>query len=409
MRWVLFLAKKYLGSTSKRGIRFVLRLALIGVALGVATLTLTQTVLSGFEKTFRDSILGFNAHLVLLKEGEMKDPKAEERHLLSGQEQKVKALTPFLYREALVIAHGKVKGTVLKGIDPLTFGRVYAVKIRPLDKSQVPANIEDLLNAPRDIPTLVLGADLAEELGVEQPGEKVKVFLPSQETGFHPGEKTFQLFEVTGTFSTGLYEYDHGFAFANLAVLQKLFGVPGVVSGLELKLVDPLIAESLAQEIKAKAGSSYDAVSWEKLNGPLFKALRLERWAFFVIMAMVVAVAAFNIIGVLLLMIFEKSREISILRAMGARYSGLKRLFAIQGLVLGAAGSLMGIGIGCLLAWVLRFTQIMKLAKEVYLVGELPIDVSVGVVVTVVTASLVITYLATQFAISRLNKVPLDL
>lgn len=409
MSWILFLIKKYSSFRSQRGVRLVLRLAVLGVALGVATLTLTQSVLSGFERTFRDSILGFNAHLVVLKEGEMKDPEAEKRRILPELESLLDSWTPFLYREGLFLAHGKVKGAVLKGIDPLTFQKVYAVKVRPLEKSQVAANIKDLLRSREGTPALILGADLAEELGIGQAGERVKIFLPRTAANSPASEKNFQVFEVTGTFSTGLYEYDQGFAFVDLAGLQKVFGVTELISGLEFRLKDPLRAEMIAQETKQRLGFPYDAVSWEKLNGPLFRALRLERWVFFVIMSMVVLVAAFNIIGVLLLMIFQKSREISILRAMGAPYSGLKRLFGIKGLGIGAAGCFLGLVMGAALARILQATGVFKLAKEVYLVGELPIDFSWLVVGTVATVSLGISWLATQFAVSRLRRMPLDL
>jgi lipoprotein-releasing system permease protein len=312
-----------------------------------------------------------------------------------------------LYREGLLISHGKVKGAVLKGIDPLTFSGVYDVKVRLLGNGQVPANIKELLNISGEVPALVLGADLAEDLGINQPGETVKVFLPKKKDG--AAAKSFQVFKVTGTFSTGLYEYDHGFAFVDLSKLQKIFDVSGMATGIEFKLNHPEQAEEISKGLKPHLGQLYDSVSWQKLNAPLFRALRLERIMFFVIMSMVVAVAAFNIVGVLLLMIFEKSREISILRALGASYFGLKRVFGIQGLVLGALGSLGGMILGGFLVWILKNTHFLKLAKEVYLVGEIPVDFSLIMVLLIVGASLVITFLATQIGVARLKKVPLDL
>ncbi|MCC7343910.1 MAG: ABC transporter permease, partial [Deltaproteobacteria bacterium] len=145
MSWDLFLAKKYLRNPAKRGIRLVLRLAVLGVALGVATLSLTQAVMNGFERVFRESILGFNAHLVVLKDGEMADPVGEEKAIFGQISEEALAATPFLYREVLLVAHGRVKGAVFKGIDPLTFARVYAVKTRRAGGAQVPAKIEELL------------------------------------------------------------------------------------------------------------------------------------------------------------------------------------------------------------------------------------------------------------------------
>jgi len=409
MNWILFLVKKYLAVRHKqRGLRLVIRLAVVGVALGVTTLTVSQSVLSGFEKTFRKSILGFNAHLVVLKEGEMQHPEAEKRLILPLLESHASSWTPFMYREALFLAHGQVKGAVLKGIDPLTFPGVYDVNVRPWRGSQVPANIKDLLQTRGEIPSIVLGSDLAEELGVSET-ERIKVYLPRAAGEGGPAAKDFQVFEATGTFSTGLYEFDHGFAFVDLAGLQKVFGVTEVLSGLEFRLHDAMQAEALAQDLKRRLGMPYDAVSWVKLNGPLFQALRIERWAFFVVMSMVVVVAAFNIVGVLLLMIFQKTREISILRAMGADISGLKRVFGLQGLGIGAAGCAAGMLLGAGIVQVLKHSGVFKIAKEVYLIGEIPVDFSWLVMASVAAAGLCVSWLATQLAVARLKRVPLDL
>lgn len=410
MNWIFFLVKKYLGFREKqRGLRLVIRLAIVGVALGVTTLTVSQAVLSGFEKAFLKSILGFNAHLVVLKEGEMRNLSEEQHRILPLLQSNSLSVTPFLYREGLFLAKGQVKGAVLKGIDPLTFQGVYDVNVRPWSDSQVPANIQELLKPRGALPRMILGADLAEELGVTGSAEPIKVFLPKQAGDGPVGEKDFQVFEASGTFSTGLYEFDHGFAFVDLASLQKVFGVTEVVSGLEFRLRDPMRADAVAQEIKNRLGLSYDAVSWKKLNGPLFKALRLERFAFFVVMSMVVAVAAFNIVGVLLLMIFQKSRDISILRAMGANLSGLKRVFGWQGLSIATVGCLGGLLLGGVLLQILKRSGWFKIAKEVYLIGELPVDFSWTVMGSVAAAGLGISWLATQVAVARLKRVPLDL
>ncbi len=409
MNWIIFLTRKYLRTRNKRGIRLVLRLAVIGVALSVGTLLVTQSVMSGFEKVFRESVLGFNAHLVVLSHEE-KDFREEWENLLSQERfGEVLASTSFLYREGLLVARGKVKGAVLKGIDPLTFGRVYGVRIRPLSPSQVAANIRDLLKVPTGAPAIILGENLARDLGVTDPGETIKVFLPRKTAGALTHKENFRLFQVTGIFSSGLYEFDQGFAFVDKPTLEDLYGIPGGTSGLEIRLKDPDHVEDLEAELQRSLGLGYEVVSWKKLNGPLFRALRMERTLFFVIMAMVVMVAAFNIVGVLLLMIFEKTREISILRAVGTPYRGLKRLFGLQGLWIGGLGCLWGLILGGLVAWFLKKSQIFRLAKEVYLVGELPVDLSLGVVGTVVGVSLLISYFATQFAVARLNKTPLDL
>jgi len=408
MAWDLFLAGKYLRHPSKRGIRLVLRLAILGVALGVATLTLTQAAMSGFQRVFRESILGFNSHLVVMKQGEMEHPAEEEKQISGLLGDEWKAGTPFLYREVLLVAHGRVKGAVFKGIDPLTFDRVYAVKTRPFAGTQVPAKIEDLLKAPGEYPSVILGADLAQDLGITGPGETLKVFLPKKGSGKN-GARDFESFSVAGTFASGLYEYDHGFAFVALPVLQKILGMPGAATGIEMTLKNPLTADQRAADLKKALGLGYEAVSWQRLNGPLFSALKKERLMFLVIMTMVVAVAAFNVAGVLLLMIFDRSRDISILRALGANRGGIQRLFAYQGLAIGALGSFLGIVLGGLAAWLARDSGWLHLEKEVYLVDRLPIDWSPTVVASVAGVSLLISLAATLVAVARVRRSSLDL
>jgi lipoprotein-releasing system permease protein len=386
----------------------VWRLAVIGVALGVATLTLTQSVLSGFEKVFQEAILGFNAHLVVLKLDGMNRPGEEEGFIRQELGDALKQATPFFYREGLLVAGGRVKGAVFKGINPLTFEEVYDVKLRPTQGVQVPAKIKDLLEAPGAYPKIILGEDLAEKLQIQKERNKVKAFLPT-DASKEEGKQRFQVFEVAGTFSSGLREFDEGFVLADAAVLQRLYGVPGQATGIEMTLNQPEQAPYWAERLKKLLGLGYEVLSWQRLNAPLFQALRLERSMFFVIISMVVAVAAFNITGVLILMIFDKSREISILRAIGGSRRGLQRVFAIEGLWIGLLGATSGIVFGALLAWTVKASGILKLAKEVYLISELPVELSGTVLVSVFFASLAIAYLATRFAVTRLNRAPLDL
>ncbi len=408
-RWIYFLARRFWSSPKGSGLKLVARLALTGVALGVATLLVTQSVLSGFERVFQETILGFNAHLVVLKLGEGNEAEGLQDRLLSELGPAVKTMTPFLYRETLLAHGGRVKGTVIKGIDPLTFSKVYAVKVRPWGKPQLTAKIEDLLKNPEETPRVILGADLAESLKLSGEVPQVRVFLPGGVQDSNSSRARFLPLEVAGTFETGLKEFDQGFALMDLKQLQAWMAAPGAITGYEMRLNDAKAADYFAGLVKDKFGFGYDAVSWQRLNAPLFQALRLERKLFFIIMALVVVVAAFNIIGVLLLMIFEKSREVSVLRALGGPYSGIKRLFAWQGLWLGVQGCLAGTLLGGGIVFLLKKTQIFKLTKEVYYIEELPVDLNFTVLGTVIGISLLITWLATRIGVANLDRSPLDL
>lgn len=409
MGWVGFLTMRHLGSPLKRGVRFVIVLATFGVALGVATLTLTQAVAVGLEKIFHDSILGFNAHLVVQKMGEMEDPQGETKRIRELLGDEVLATTPFLYREVLLVSHGKVKGAVLKGIDPLTFNQVYAVKVRPRAETQVPANIKDLLQAPADFPRVVLGKDLAEALGISGEGANVKIFVPSPQAAGKKVTGTFQVFAVSGIFETGISKFDEAFAIVDLGAMQKVFDKIGWASGIEIKLKDPDRAIELEENHRQNFLLPYDVRSWQKLNAPFFRALTMERILFFLIMGLVVVVAAFNIVGVLLLLIFDKTREISILRALGASESGLKRIFGLTGLMLGGAGSILGVVMGFGVAFLIRSTGWIRPVKEIHFVDRLPVEISLPLVAVVIGASLAITLIATWFGVSRLKSSGLDL
>jgi lipoprotein-releasing system permease protein len=407
--WIQFLGRRFWRVRQGTGLRLVGRLAVTGLALGVATLLVTQSVLAGFEKVFKETLLGFNAHLVVLKLGPT--DQGGKLHQLIQEElgKDLKQITPFLYRETLLAHGGVVKGTVIKGIDPLTFSRVYAVKVRPWGQPQLTAKIEDLLKSPQGHPQVILGADLAESLGLTGEAPELKVFLPTSAADSESKALPFRRLKVVGTFETGLKEFDQGFSLMDLGQLQSWLGQPGAITGYEMRLSDPQAAEDFAQAMKRRFGFGYDAVSWQRLNAPLFQALKMERKLFFVIMALVVMVAAFNIVGVLLLMIFEKSREVSILRSLGGTYSSLKRLFAWQGLWLGIQGCLAGVLLGAAILFGLKQTQWLKLTKEVYFIEELPIELSLTVVGTVMAVSLFIAWLATRVGVARLHRSPLDL
>jgi lipoprotein-releasing system permease protein len=255
---------------------------------------------------------------------------------------------------------------------------------------------------------VVLGRDLADKFQWEGEKALVKAFLPTEQME-EKGKATFQLFEVAGTFESGLKEFDEGFVLADAGLLQGIFASPGEATGIEMTLHHPEKAPYWEEHLKKLLGPGYEVLSWQKLNAPLFQALRIERSMFFVVMTMVVWVAAFNIAGVLILMIFDKSREISILRALGSTRKGLRRVFSLEGLWIGFLGAVSGMGLGLGLAWLIRVSGILHLAKEVYFISEFPVEISGTVLLSVFGASLVVAFLATRFAVARLGKAPLDL
>ncbi len=414
MSWVAFLSRRFAVSSKMGGTRLVKGLAILGVALGVATLFITQAVLGGMEQLFHKTILGFNAHLVVLHRGGISDPELLNQQLHQIFPEQLGPGTPFLYREGLLVSHGRVKGAVLKGVDWKSFSQVYTVKLSRFTESDAPPSMEELLTAHSGLP-LVVGKDLARDLGLGPEKNRLKVFLPRESREADKiGQKDFQEFQVTGIFETGMREFDQAYAFVDLATLRRLESprsdpLEVAITGLEYRLRDPEQGEVLAKQISAALGLSYEVIPWQKLNGPLFTALRYERALFFVVISMVVAVAAFNIVGVLWLMVMGKSREISILRVLGAPYGSIKSLFRRQGMKIAFWGCVLGLSFGGALGVFLQHTTFFKLPKEVYLVEELPVELSWAVAGSVVLGSLCIAYLAVRFAVWRLSRNPLDL
>lgn len=416
-----FLARRFQSKGPAAGIRLVARLAILGIALGVATLLLTQSVLSGFEKVFKESLMGFSAHVAVLRYGGIPDPKNLQKQMNDQWGEELAGATPFFYRESLLVAGGKVRGAALKGIDPAQFEEVYGLQIKPWEDfvlsegawQQSPEAIQALLLSPSEAPPLLLGEDLAKSLGVGREQNLVKVFLPKQGTDSEKALHRFENFRVVGTFNAGLKELDAGFALVDQARLAQVFGEDTAASspatGLEFRLHDPERAPMIAAAMEEALGPGYEVYSWQQMNEPLFHALRLERVLFFVLMAMVVAVAAFNVIGVLLLMIFEKKKEISILRALGLSLARLKKIWLLQGLGLGLLGALGGLILASVLGLWLKNSQAFRLAKEVYWVENLPLEASATVALSVLGASLLLIGLASLFALRQLKKAPLQL
>jgi lipoprotein-releasing system permease protein len=385
-------------------------ITILGLVLGVTAQGVALSILGGFEKTFTRSILGFNAHLVLMREGEISDPNQVLKKLepFRGGEG-ITAVTPFLYREGLVAHHSKVKGIVMKGIDPLTFQRVYDVKIRLFSSPSEGTPLSELLKSRGGNPPILLGSDVAEALGVGPDDRVVSLLSPQGELKKAADVNHFIRLEVIGTFTSGLYEYDSQFALMNLSEAQGFFKVPGKVTGFEMQVGRLEGAKDLARRIEGAFGVPFQAIPWDELNAEIFYALRLEKKLFFILMGLIVAVAAANLVGLVVILVTDQSKEVSIFRAMGIKPKTLSRVFTLQGMILAAVGGFLGSGLGFVFVYLLSRYSVVSLAKEVYLVSSLPIELSWKNFGGVLAFSTGISYLATRMAARRVLRMKLDL
>lgn len=387
--------------------------ALIGLILGVTAQVVALSILGGFERHFTDSILSFNADLVLLRDGEISNPDLVRGQLLDYEKQGVKSSTPFLYREGLIAHHSKIKGFVIKGVESSSFTNVYNLNIKLYSKQSNLGNTSEIhvLDAATEagVTPVLLGSDLAEYLGVTEQDPIVSILLPKGDIQKISDPKQFRKFKVVGTFSSGLYEFDSQFALMGLGSAQAFFEVPGVVTGYEMKVAELEKASQIAEAMAKDFSFPYQALSWDELNAEIFQALKLEKKLFFIIMGLIVIVAAANLIGLVVILISEQSKEISILKVMGMKNKILQRIFTFQGLFLAFIGIGAGCGLGYLAADFLAKHSFIRLAKEVYLVSELPVALSGQTLLWVFAFGSLSAYLATRLAARRVLGLHLDL
>ncbi|MDT8435271.1 MAG: ABC transporter permease [Gemmatimonadota bacterium] len=395
-----FIARRYLSSRRGRGfLSLITWIAIGGVAVGVMALIVVIAVMSGLQADLREKILGASAHGMILELGESVRMEAwgpVRTRVLADPE--VVAAAPFIYTEVgLNVPGGNyAEGAVLRGIpdDP------EALEITRIDEHLVAGRMPfEPTESGR--PGIVLGASLADRLRLFPGREVAVVSFQGAEltpTGIQP---QIRLFEVTGLFETGLYQYDTKFAYVDLAAAQRLLRMEGLVTGVEFNVEDPWRSGEVASRLEAELGFPYRVDDWQRQNASLFSALKLEKFAMGVILLLIVLVASFNIVSTLIMVVTDKIREIGILRAMGLTGRDIMRVFVVQGVVIGLVGTAVGTSLGIGLAWLLYRYEFITLPGDVYFVDRLPVDVNLPDVLLIVSASLVISFLATLYPARR--------
>lgn len=408
-----FVSLRYLKSRRRQGfISLITLISVGGVAVGVMVLIVVLSVMSGFETTLKEKLLGINAHLWVLPQrvGQLQG----YRDLASRVETlpRVTHATPFTAHEVMLMAGGRVAGTIVRGIDPdersqtgdfarLFEGRDLTALLSPPASEPGGADNGGPQSARRGI---VLGTELARTLRVAD-GEQIILNSPLgilQPAGILPNVRGFT---VTGTFETGMYEYDAKLALISLDEAQELFGLGDVVHGIEVRVDDIYRVREVAEATKTLLGSGVWTRDWMEMNRTLFSALRQERVLMFIILALIILVAAFNIISTLVMMVMEKTGAIAILKAMGASNRGIYRIFMIQGLVIGLVGMIIGTIAGLVLAWNLpaiaaqieSWLGIQFFPPDVYVIDQLPVEIRPLDVVAIVVTSVCVSFLATLY------------
>jgi len=391
-----FIAKRYL--KSKRKTKFVSVITLIsvgGVLIGVTALDFILSMMNGFEKEVRSRIIGTTAHVSVFA---TYDEGMEDYEKLIPQIKKikhVKNVAPYIYYKAAIASKTGSDGIVVRGIDPEK-----EKLVTELERNLRVGSLR--LNKGNDeLPGILLGATLADRLGVEL-GDKVVLFSlkeGSLTTGWTQ-PKASKL-KVRGIFETGMYEYDASLAYIDLPTAQKLFNLGNKVTGLHIKLDDLYQAEKVAREVEEKLGYHYYALDWMHMHKNLFSWMALEKYAMFIVLSLIVAVAAFNIVSTLIMVVIEKRKDIGILKSMGCTNTSIMKIFMFEGLVVGAVGIALGTFFGYLLCWIQKTFNIISLPPEIYFISSLPVDMRPFDFLVVAFAAMLLTFLATVYPARR--------
>ncbi len=390
------IARRYLSSRRGRGfLSLITLIAIGGVAVGVMALIVVIGVMSGLQEDLREKILGANAHGIVLERSAVGRMEAWRSVLnLVANDPDVIAAAPFIYTEVGLNPPGGSygEGAVLRGLP----SDDASLAVTEIDEHLISGRMP-FGETETGRPGIVLGVSLADRLGLF-PGEPVTVvaFQGAEltPTGIQP---QMRLFEVTGIFKTGLYQYDTKFSYIDLEQAQELLRMEGTVTGVEFNVVDPWKSGEVAERLSQELGFGYRVEDWQKQNASLFSALKLEKFAMGVILLLIVLVASFNIVSTLIMVVHDKVREIGILRTMGLRGSDITRIFMLQGVVIGLVGTSFGTAGGLALAWALETYEFITLPGDVYFIDRLPVSIDPLDVGFIVAASLLISFLATLY------------
>jgi lipoprotein-releasing system permease protein len=339
----------------------------------------------------KDRILGATAHIhVTSLEGSVQDPFSLARRIdaMDG----VVAASPYLFSQVMISSGTASTGAILRGVDIPTIGKVTRLP-RDIRKGK----LEDLAKKTASgLPGIILGKELAANLDVS-PGDLVEVLVPGGNItpmGAFPGIARFR---VVGLSESGMYEYDSSFAYISLGEAGRLLGMEGRATGVEVKVDDIYQAGRIATRIREALGYPYWAKDWMRSNRNLFSALKLEKVVMFIILVLIVMVAAFNIISTLIMVVMDKTRDIAVLMTLGATRKMVRKIFALEGLLIGLAGTVAGSLLGTLLCYLLRKYEFIRLPSDVYYISTLPVDLSPGILILVGASSILICFLATLY------------
>ncbi len=397
MRFELFVAARYLRAKRRQAVvGVVTTISIAGVAAGVAALIIALAITNGMRRDLQDKLVDASAHVQLMRvKGDgIRDwrPLLEKLRQVPG----VTAASPGLYEQVLVARGARDGGALIEGILPDD-----EKKVSRLLANATPGAVEAL--QPHETPEgstepapIVLGKDLADSLGASV-GDRVTIISPQGEMTPYGVMPKWVPFRLAGTYHSGFYQYDAQTGFVRLADAQRLFDEPDLLSVIGFKVADMNRAPEIGKAIEEAAGPGFMTTNWMEQNRPLFRALKLEQYVTFIVITLIVIVAALNILIALTMMVMEKTRDIAVLMSFGVQAEQVRRIFLMQGLLISVIGTALGLVVGYLASWAGGHYHFIHLSAEVYSIDTLPFAARPLDGVIVAAVSIGISLLATLY------------
>ena len=352
-------------------------ISILGVAVGVAALIIVLAVMSGFDNELKTRIVGTTPHIFIEREDGISYPDKFAGKVLA-KNRDVVGFSPFVTGQVILRSKDRFSGAILNGIDEAT-GK-YSIDIRQYVLSYESPNLGET--------GILIGSEFAKELNLKI-GSDVSLVSATSDKPHN--------FKVVGIFHTGLYTFDVNNIFISLKSAQKIFGIDKFVSGIAVRIDDELKADKVKKEITKKLGFPYFVKSWMDLNQNLFSALKLEKITMFIILTLIVIVACFNIASTLIVRVAEKTKDIGILKTIGATNRDITNIFRLEGLFIGIIGTILGVGLGFSISWAQKAYKIIKLPREIYYIDALPVYINWHDSLIIAVSAILLTLIATIY------------
>ena len=398
MKYEFFIGLRYLRARRQETfISLITVISVLGVMIGVMTLNVVMAVMSGFEETLRDRLLGINAHISVVKSG---DPMRDYERVIDKlrQEKDIIAASPTVYGQVMLTSGARVSGVVVRGVDPDRVNQVVDLQSYLLKGKLAALKSRHAIQAGERtvlLPGVILGERLAAQLGVFE-GSPVQVVSPLGSPTAIGVIPKVRRFVVIGIMKTGMSEIDSAVVFMGLADAQKFFDLEGAATNIEMKIRDVKNSRAVAERLQRLLGFPYLAEDWTRLWPNLFSALQLEKTVYFLVLLLMILVGAFNIVSTLVMVVMEKRKDIAILRSMGATQQSIRKIFMFKGCFIGVVGTVLGVLLGLLVCGFIAQYE-FALPEGMFLISTVPVRVYWSNFLLVAVASFIVCLLASIY------------